>query len=32
MALKLMLIKKIITLTPCTSTQCKLENEQEKSY
>ena len=30
--LKLLLIKKSIILTPCTSTQRKLENEQRKSY
>ena len=31
-ASKLLLIKKYIILTPCTSTQRKLENEQRKSY
>ena len=30
--LKLLLIKNFIILTPCTSTQRKLENEQRKSY
>jgi len=30
--LKLLLIKKSIILTPCTSTQRKLENEQRKSH